>query len=120
MPRASSAVPAPRRPRRLKLRRSLSLTRAPRLADLLALDDAGFELEAAGVLAPSEGAARPRDVLVGVQDLDRDRAAPEHLPIRQKPGRGARPEVELRLQPPANDLRANGKSPLKWTEKFLC
>jgi S-DNA-T family DNA segregation ATPase FtsK/SpoIIIE len=23
------------------------------------------------VLAPSEGAARPRDVLVGVQDLDR-------------------------------------------------
>mgnify|MGYP000954014859 CR=1 FL=1 len=27
--------------------------------------------EAAGVLAPSEGAARPRDVLVGVQDLDR-------------------------------------------------
>jgi S-DNA-T family DNA segregation ATPase FtsK/SpoIIIE len=29
------------------------------------------QLEAAGVLAPSEGAARPRDVLVGVQDLDR-------------------------------------------------
>ena len=29
------------------------------------------QLEAAGVLAPSEGAARPRDVLVGAQDLDR-------------------------------------------------
>jgi len=29
------------------------------------------QLEAAGVLAPSEGAARPRDVLVGVQDLER-------------------------------------------------
>jgi len=29
------------------------------------------QLEEAGVLAPSEGGARPRDVLVGVQDLDR-------------------------------------------------
>ncbi len=29
------------------------------------------QLEEAGVLAPSEGAARPRDVLIGVQDLDR-------------------------------------------------
>jgi len=29
------------------------------------------QLEDAGVLAPSEGGARPRDVLVGMQDLDR-------------------------------------------------
>jgi S-DNA-T family DNA segregation ATPase FtsK/SpoIIIE len=29
------------------------------------------QLEEAGVLAPSEGGARPRDVLVGLQDLDR-------------------------------------------------
>jgi S-DNA-T family DNA segregation ATPase FtsK/SpoIIIE len=29
------------------------------------------QLEEAGVLAPSEGAARPRDVLVGLQELDR-------------------------------------------------
>ena len=29
------------------------------------------QLEEAGVLAPSEGGARPRDVLVGMQDLDR-------------------------------------------------
>ncbi len=29
------------------------------------------QLEEAGVLAPSEGGSRPRDVLVGVQDLDR-------------------------------------------------
>ncbi len=29
------------------------------------------QLEEAGVLAPSEGGARPRDVLVGVQELDR-------------------------------------------------
>ncbi len=29
------------------------------------------QLEEAGVLAPSEGGARPRDVLVGIQDLDR-------------------------------------------------
>ncbi len=29
------------------------------------------QLEEAGVLSPSEGAARPREVLIGVQDLDR-------------------------------------------------
>ena len=29
------------------------------------------QLEEAGVLSPSEGGARPRDVLVGIQDLDR-------------------------------------------------
>ncbi|MGV3708353.1 MAG: hypothetical protein ACO1Q7_05885 [Gemmatimonas sp.] len=29
------------------------------------------QLEDAGILAPSEGASRPRDVLVGLEDLDR-------------------------------------------------
>ena len=46
----------------LQRRLKIGYGRAARIID---------QLEAAGVLAPSEGAARPRDVLVGVQDLDR-------------------------------------------------
>ena len=46
----------------LQRRLKIGYGRAARIID---------QLEEAGVLAPSEGAARPRDVLVGVQDLDR-------------------------------------------------
>ena len=46
----------------LQRRLKIGYGRAARIID---------QLEAAGVLAPSEGAARPRDVLIGVQDLDR-------------------------------------------------
>lgn len=46
----------------LQRRLKIGYGRAARIID---------QLEAAGVLAPSEGAARPRDVLVGIQDLDR-------------------------------------------------
>lgn len=46
----------------LQRRLKIGYGRAARIID---------QLEAAGVLSPSEGAARPRDVLVGVQDLDR-------------------------------------------------
>jgi S-DNA-T family DNA segregation ATPase FtsK/SpoIIIE len=46
----------------LQRRLKIGYGRAARIID---------QLEDAGVLAPSEGAARPRDVLVGVQDLDR-------------------------------------------------
>jgi S-DNA-T family DNA segregation ATPase FtsK/SpoIIIE len=46
----------------LQRRLKIGYGRAARIID---------QLEAAGVLTPSEGAARPRDVLVGVQDLDR-------------------------------------------------
>ncbi len=46
----------------LQRRLKIGYGRAARIID---------QLEAAGVLAPSEGAARPRDVLVGMQDLDR-------------------------------------------------
>jgi S-DNA-T family DNA segregation ATPase FtsK/SpoIIIE len=46
----------------LQRRLKIGYGRAARIID---------QLEAAGVLAPSEGAARPRDVLVGPQDLDR-------------------------------------------------
>jgi DNA segregation ATPase FtsK/SpoIIIE, S-DNA-T family len=46
----------------LQRRLKIGYGRAARIID---------QLEAAGVLAPSEGAARPRDVLVGAQDLDR-------------------------------------------------
>ncbi len=46
----------------LQRRLKIGYGRAARIID---------QLEAAGVLAPSEGAARPRDVLVGVQDLER-------------------------------------------------
>ncbi len=46
----------------LQRRLRIGYSRAARIID---------ELEEAGVLAPSEGAARPREVLVGFQDLDR-------------------------------------------------
>lgn len=46
----------------LQRRLKIGYGRAARIID---------QLEEAGVLAPSEGAARPRDVLVGIQDLDR-------------------------------------------------
>lgn len=46
----------------LQRRLKIGYGRAARIID---------QLEAAGVLAPSEGAARPRDVLIGIQDLDR-------------------------------------------------
>lgn len=46
----------------LQRRLKIGYGRAARIID---------QLEAAGVLAPSDGAARPRDVLIGVQDLDR-------------------------------------------------
>jgi S-DNA-T family DNA segregation ATPase FtsK/SpoIIIE len=46
----------------LQRRLKIGYGRAARIID---------QLEAAGVLAPSEGAARPRDVLIGVQDLAR-------------------------------------------------
>ena len=46
----------------LQRRLKIGYGRAARIID---------QLESAGVLAPSEGAARPRDVLVGAQDLDR-------------------------------------------------
>jgi S-DNA-T family DNA segregation ATPase FtsK/SpoIIIE len=46
----------------LQRRLKIGYGRAARIID---------QLEAAGVLAPSEGPARPRDVLIGVQDLDR-------------------------------------------------
>jgi S-DNA-T family DNA segregation ATPase FtsK/SpoIIIE len=46
----------------LQRRLKIGYGRAARIID---------QLEAAGVLAASEGAARPRDVLVGLQDLDR-------------------------------------------------
>ncbi len=46
----------------LQRRLKIGYGRAARIID---------QLEAAGVLSPSEGAARPREVLVGLQDLDR-------------------------------------------------
>lgn len=46
----------------LQRRLKIGYGRAARIID---------QLEEAGVLAPSEGGARPRDVLVGIQDLDR-------------------------------------------------
>jgi len=46
----------------LQRRLKIGYGRAARIID---------QLEEAGVLAPSEGSARPRDVLVGIQDLDR-------------------------------------------------
>jgi S-DNA-T family DNA segregation ATPase FtsK/SpoIIIE len=46
----------------LQRRLKIGYGRAARIID---------QLEEAGVLAPSEGSARPRDVLVGMQDLDR-------------------------------------------------
>ena len=46
----------------LQRRLKIGYGRAARIID---------QLEEAGVLSPSEGGARPRDVLVGVQDLDR-------------------------------------------------
>jgi len=46
----------------LQRRLKIGYGRAARIID---------QLEAAGVLSPSEGAARPREVLVGVQDLER-------------------------------------------------
>ena len=46
----------------LQRRLKIGYGRAARIID---------QLEDAGILAPSEGAARPRDVLVGIQDLDR-------------------------------------------------
>jgi S-DNA-T family DNA segregation ATPase FtsK/SpoIIIE len=53
----------------LQRRLKIGYGRAARIID---------QLEAAGVLAPSEGAARPRDVLVGVQDLDRICSGSDH------------------------------------------
>jgi len=46
----------------LQRRLKIGYGRAARIID---------QLEEAGVLSPSEGGARPRDVLVGIQDLDR-------------------------------------------------
>jgi S-DNA-T family DNA segregation ATPase FtsK/SpoIIIE len=46
----------------LQRRLKIGYGRAARIID---------QLEAAGVLSPSEGPSRPREVLVGVQDLDR-------------------------------------------------
>ncbi|WP_411282513.1 DNA translocase FtsK, partial [Gemmatimonas sp.] len=46
----------------LQRRLKIGYGRAARIID---------QLEAAGVLSPTEGAARPREVLVGAQDLDR-------------------------------------------------
>jgi S-DNA-T family DNA segregation ATPase FtsK/SpoIIIE len=46
----------------LQRRLKIGYGRAARIID---------QLEEAGVLAPSEGSARPRDVLIGAQDLDR-------------------------------------------------
>ncbi|MBL0939771.1 MAG: DNA translocase FtsK [Gemmatimonadaceae bacterium] len=46
----------------LQRRLKIGYGRAARIID---------QLEAAGVLSPSEGAARPREVLIGIQDLDR-------------------------------------------------
>ncbi len=46
----------------LQRRLKIGYGRAARIMD---------QLEAAGILAPSEGGARPRDVLVGMEDLDR-------------------------------------------------